>query len=73
MSNKKRPTGFIAQCQCGNITGALDFDRTERKEAGKILGAWLFDGHTVIPKFEESWEAPLKCCTCEPVDTESTG
>lgn len=60
----KRPTGFVAKCQCGAITGALDADRTERREMGKILGEWLFSGKTVVPMFTGTWTAELNPCAC---------
>lgn len=33
-----RPVGFVATCQCGVVTGAMDFESTGRREAGKIIG-----------------------------------
>lgn len=62
---KRKPTGFIAVCQCARTIGAMDITRTERKEAGAILGKWLHDGCTVIPKFEGTWEASVQPCQCE--------
>ena len=61
---KKKPTGFIAICQCGVIIGALDLDRTGRKEAGQIMVQWLHDGCKVIPKFDSSWEVTCSHCVC---------
>ena len=52
---KKKPTGFVAICQCGKIIGAMDYKRTDRIEAGKILGEWLASGCTIEPRFENSW------------------
>lgn len=34
---KKRPTGFVATCQCGVVVGAMDSKRTDQREAGKLL------------------------------------
>lgn len=61
---KKKPTGFVATCQCGNVVGAMDLTRTECKEAGQILGKWLYDGCTVEPRFIGSWSAAIKPCEC---------
>lgn len=61
---KRQPTGFVARCQCGAIVGALDYDRTDRKEAGVIMGKWLADGCTVKPRFGESWSERLESCKC---------
>lgn len=61
----RSPTGFIATCQCGVVVGALDYGRTDRKESGKLLGAWLNDGCTVSPQFESSWSCQIKPCKCE--------
>lgn len=61
---KKRPSGFIAICQCKQIIGALDFIRTDRKEAGKILGGWLADGCTIEPRFKSNWQVTVKQCRC---------
>jgi hypothetical protein len=59
----KKPTGFIAKCKCGAITGALDADRTERKDMGKMLGKWLMHGRTIEPRFGD-WTETLTACTC---------
>ena len=62
---KKKPTGFVAICQCGKCVGAMDFERTDRKEAGQILSGWLADGCTVEPRFTGSWAAKVDACACE--------
>lgn len=62
---KKKPTGFIAICQCGEVVGAMDYDRTDRKEAGQILGNWIADGCTIEPKFGGSWEVKVSTCRCK--------
>ena len=67
---RRKPTGFIAICQCGCITGALDYDRTDRKEAGRIMGAWLASGCTVEPKFSGTWTEVIKSCTCPLTETQ---
>lgn len=59
-----RPLGFVATCRCGVITGAMDFERTNRKDAGTILGRWLFDGCTVEPRFESGWCVFVEPCKC---------
>lgn len=61
---KRKPTGFIAICQCGVPTGAMDATRTESSDIGRILGRWLSDGCTVQPQFTGSWEAQVKSCQC---------
>lgn len=61
---KRKPTGFVAVCQCGETVGALDYSRTDRKEAGKLLGAWLADGCTVYPRFESHWVEKVTHCKC---------
>ncbi|WP_201766958.1 hypothetical protein [Chrysiogenes arsenatis] len=62
---KRKPTGFVAKCQCGVIVGAMDYDRTDRKDAGQILGKWLHDGCTVEPQFAGTWSVTVKACRCE--------
>lgn len=61
---KSKPTGFVAKCQCGVYIGALDYDRTDRKEAGQLMGQWLADGCTVEPRFESTWSEMIKPCEC---------
>jgi hypothetical protein len=60
----KVPTGFVAICRCGVTVGALDYDRTDRREAGKIMGKWLADGCTVAPRFGGSWSEKISICKC---------
>lgn len=48
---KPAPTGFVATCRCGVITGSLDYARTPRADSARILGQWLHTGHTVAPRF----------------------
>ncbi len=62
---KKEPTGFIAVCQCGETIGALDYERTCKKEAGQIIGKWLAAGCKVLPKFERSWSEKISACKCK--------
>ena len=63
---KQKPTGFIARCPwCGVITGAMDYTRTDKKEAGAMLGVWLMTGHVVEPRFHGNWSAEVKECQCE--------
>lgn len=61
---KRRPNGFTATCQCGRVVGAMDINRTERAEAGKILGRWLFEGCIVTPQFEGTWCVQVSSCAC---------
>ena len=67
VSLKKSPTGFVAIFQCGVIVGGMDYARTDRKSAGKMLGKWLHDGCTVEPRFTGSLEAKFETCRCERV------
>ena len=62
---KQKPTGFIAICQCGEVVGAMDYIRTERKDAGKIIGKWLAKGCTVQPKFVGIWSVTVTACKCK--------
>jgi hypothetical protein len=62
--SKKKPTGFVAICQCGKIVGAMDFTRTPIKDAGKILGQWIGEGCIVEPRFTSSWSANIESCSC---------
>lgn len=59
-----KPTGFIATCQCGVVTGAMDSRRTDNKDAGRILGGWLSKGCTVTPQFVGTWSAHIEPCQC---------
>lgn len=63
--SKRKPTGFIAVCQCNQTVGALDARRTDCKEMGRVLGRWLADGCTVIPQFDGTWVAQIRPCQCE--------
>ena len=62
---KQPPTGFVAKCRCGSAIGAMDYDRTERTEAARMLGKWLMDGCTVEPRFGDLWSEELTPCKCE--------
>ena len=61
---KRKPKGFVATCQCGRVTGAMDAARTDPKDAGKILGSWLSNGCTVAPRFEGTWSVTVEPCAC---------
>jgi hypothetical protein len=61
---KQKPTGFVAICQCGAVVGALDYDRTDRREAGQTIGKWLHDGYTIEPRFTGSWSVKVEPCRC---------
>lgn len=58
-----RPDGFVALCRCGNYTGAMDLERTDRADMNRILGEWLFGGKTVEPRYG-TWEQTLLPCAC---------
>lgn len=64
---KRKPTGFVALCQCSVVVGSMDAARTPRADAGKLLGRWLADGCTVAPRFEGTWQAHVQPCQCERV------
>jgi len=66
MATKRKPTGFVATCQCGVVVGAMDYARTDRKESGRILGDWLANGCTVAPRFDFTWSVTVEPCRCEP-------
>ena len=60
----RKPTGYIATCQCGLVTGAMDAVRTDLKDAGKLLGGWLSKGCTVSPVFDGTWSVKVEPCAC---------
>jgi len=62
---KQQPTGFIAICQCGEVVGALDYQRADRKDAGKLLGEWLHHGCKIEPQFKGTWSIKVTSCNCE--------
>lgn len=61
---KQSPTGFVATCRCGVVVGAMDYLRTDRRAAGRILAEWLHGGCTVEPRFADSWNARIEHCRC---------
>lgn len=66
-----RPTGYVARCQCGVFTGAIDANRTDRNDMAKIIGQWLFDGKTVEPRFGSGWSEVLHSCRCAEKERET--
>lgn len=64
-SARRKPTGFVATCQCGMAIGAMDRQRTPAHEASQILGRWLAEGFTITPQFEPNWKVSLASCCCE--------
>ena len=62
---KRKPTGFVAICQCGKVIGAIDINRTSQTEAGILLLRWLWDGCNVTPMFDGSWSVLIEHCDCE--------
>lgn len=62
--NLQKPTGFVATCRCGAVVGALDAERTDRADMGKLLGKWLFAGCTVAPRFAGTWSETIAACRC---------
>jgi hypothetical protein len=69
---RESPSGFVARCRCGALTGALDYERTDRRDSGKILSRWLTDGRTVEPRFGGTWSANLEPCRCSAAPPEQT-
>lgn len=65
MTKKRKPTGFVATCQCGKVTGAMDYQHTPRQEAGELLGRWLLNGCAVEPRFTGTWSVHVEPCVCE--------
>jgi hypothetical protein len=64
MAEKRKPTGFVATCQCGAIVGAMDYMRADRKDAGQMLGKWLHEGCAVEPRFAGTWSVDVEACRC---------
>lgn len=62
---KRKPTAFVATCQCGLVVGAMDAVRTSRADAGKMLGKWLSSGCTVTPRFEGTLSIGVQPCQCD--------
>ena len=62
-----KPNLFYATYICGNNIGALDVERTIRKEMAQLLGKWLMDGCTVTPMFGSTVSVYLSNCTCKKV------
>lgn len=58
------PNGFTATCQCGVIIGAMDYTKTSQREAGRMLGQWLYAGCTVTPFFDGTHCIPVSRCKC---------
>lgn len=65
MSAKKKPSGYIATCQCGLVVGVIDLHRTDRTEAGRLLGQWVSDGCALTPRFGGEWSTTVFPCNCE--------
>lgn len=71
MNTKKKPIGFVAICQCGEMVGAMDYQRTDRKEAGKLLGSWLAEGCVVQPRFPGWGSERITPCRCKKESVET--
>lgn len=69
--SRRKPSGFIARCQCGEIVGALDAERMNRADVGKMLGDWLMRGETVEPRFGGTWREHVSECKCSPMMSEN--
>jgi hypothetical protein len=62
---KKKPRGFYATCQCKIVVGAMDYEQTDRKEAGQLLGRWLHEGCVVTPFFAAEFSIDVGPCNCK--------
>ena len=62
---KRKPSGFVAVCQCGATVGAMDYERTDRRDAGQLLERWLANGCTIRPLFNARWQATVEQCQCD--------
>jgi len=47
----------------------MDYERTDRQEAGKLLGQWIADGCTIEPRFAGNWSTNVTACKCEAKET----
>lgn len=65
MAERKKLTGYVARCQCGEIVGAIDLERSDRKDAGQIMGRWIAEGLRLEPRFTGSWSCQVTACGCE--------
>ncbi|PZW41609.1 hypothetical protein LX95_01290 [Mesonia algae] len=61
----KKPTGFVATCQCDEIIGVIDVDRTTPKDTGSLLGNWLSRGCKIEPRFSGTWSVTITSCKCK--------
>ncbi len=66
---RRKPTGFVATCQCGHNVGALDLERSPREDTARLLGQWLMHGCTITPRFTGSWSAQIEQCACDAAET----
>lgn len=64
-NGKRKPTGFVAICQCDETIGAIDYNNTGKKDTGRLLGKWLEEGCSIVPKFEGTWTAIISNCKCK--------
>lgn len=62
---RKRPTGWVARCQCGELIGALDRDRSEQPEISRCISGWLAAGCAIEPRFGSNWSVDLVKCGCK--------
>lgn len=70
-TTSSKPTGFVATCKCGAVIGAMDYERTDRADAAKILGRWLMNWCTVSPRFSGRWSTHIEPCQCHLYETET--
>lgn len=64
MDDRRKPSGYVATCQCGRVVGAIDLERSDRRDAGRILGGWVAHGCTLEPRFDGTWSVRVEACTC---------
>lgn len=67
MAERKKPTGYVARCQCGEPVGAIDLERCERDLVNRVFGRWISEGMTLEPRFTSNWRCEVIACGCKAV------
>lgn len=63
MSEDEMPTGYVARCRCGSITGAIDATAVTLKEVYEQIGWWVLHNKSVEPRYRD-WNATISSCQC---------
>lgn len=58
---KRKPSGFVAICQCGGVVETTDDDFPHVAET---INEWLKNGNTVKPMFG-CWSIYIDGCSCK--------